>query len=387
MEPRFGHDFSKVRVHTDKRAVESARSVNALAYTVGRDIVFGEGQYAPGAVRGKRLLAHELTHIVQQDGSTGAGFKGLQVTSPADTSEREAERVSIAVLNNQQAHLNQFATPGFLARQISERQDDAIAEQAIEDKEEAAEVKTESDNEFELILPAAPGLPRPTSTRKPTSSHSAKGKKGSSYSVNVNLKLPSIGMPNRSLSTAQISKLAKDDTKTTAGLTKFSFKYKTEVSHAYLGKKHWVTSISVRLTQVNFRVYLTNENKPGSCADNDLLRHEMHHVADDKKNVANGEEVVRESLGGWPNAASPVNRSIITIKDLRKEITTLVDRRMWEINYNNWLDGTAWDTIDYPRMYSSCPGMKPANVVPSREAGYPSKPPVVFAPNLPKRHP
>lgn len=66
METRFGHDFSQVRVHTGKRAAESAQSVHALAYAVGRDIVFGEGQYAPQTSEGKRLLAHELTHVVQE---------------------------------------------------------------------------------------------------------------------------------------------------------------------------------------------------------------------------------------------------------------------------------------------------------------------------------
>jgi Domain of unknown function (DUF4157) len=66
MEPRFGHDFSQVRVHTDTQATDSARSLNALAYTVGRNIVFGSGQYAPATTTGQRLLAHELTHVVQQ---------------------------------------------------------------------------------------------------------------------------------------------------------------------------------------------------------------------------------------------------------------------------------------------------------------------------------
>lgn len=66
MEPRFGHDFSSVRIHADERAAESARSVNALAYTVGRDIVFGAGQYVPNLPAGQKLLAHELTHVVQQ---------------------------------------------------------------------------------------------------------------------------------------------------------------------------------------------------------------------------------------------------------------------------------------------------------------------------------
>src|SRR5215207_8793318 len=82
MEPRFGHDFSRVRVHTDAWAAESARAVDALAYTVGRDVVFGAGQHAPGTVAGTRLLAHELTHVVQQ----GEGHAGLQrqvVAAPA----------------------------------------------------------------------------------------------------------------------------------------------------------------------------------------------------------------------------------------------------------------------------------------------------------------
>jgi len=67
MEPCFGHDFGHVRVHTDAQAAESARAVNALAFTVGRDVVFGPGQYAPATQRGRALLAHELTHVVQQN--------------------------------------------------------------------------------------------------------------------------------------------------------------------------------------------------------------------------------------------------------------------------------------------------------------------------------
>jgi outer membrane protein OmpA-like peptidoglycan-associated protein len=66
MEQRFGHDFSRVRVHTDALAVESAGAVNALAYTVGEHVVFGHNQLAPHMPGGQRLLAHELTHVVQQ---------------------------------------------------------------------------------------------------------------------------------------------------------------------------------------------------------------------------------------------------------------------------------------------------------------------------------
>lgn len=68
-EPRFGHDFSTVRIHHDARAAESARAVNAQAFTTGNNIVFDAGRYSPGTETGKRLLAHELTHVVQQEGS------------------------------------------------------------------------------------------------------------------------------------------------------------------------------------------------------------------------------------------------------------------------------------------------------------------------------
>ena len=68
MESRFGHDFSQVRVHTDPAAAESARAVQARAYTVGNHMVFGAGEYQPHSIEGQRLLAHELTHTVQQAG-------------------------------------------------------------------------------------------------------------------------------------------------------------------------------------------------------------------------------------------------------------------------------------------------------------------------------
>lgn len=70
-EPRFGFDFSAVRVHADAHAQQSARQLHARAYTVGRDIVFGAGRYAPGTQAGQRLLAHELAHVVQQSAAGG----------------------------------------------------------------------------------------------------------------------------------------------------------------------------------------------------------------------------------------------------------------------------------------------------------------------------
>lgn len=75
MEQRFGYDFSSVRVHTGAAAETSARDVNAQAYTVGNNIVFGAGRFAPTTIDGQRLIAHELTHVVQQSGTNGNAIR------------------------------------------------------------------------------------------------------------------------------------------------------------------------------------------------------------------------------------------------------------------------------------------------------------------------
>lgn len=82
-EPRFGHDFSDVRVHTGDEAVRGARAAEARAYTIGRDIVFGAHEYAPGTAEGRRLLAHELTHVIQQDGGSGPDATLQRACGPA----------------------------------------------------------------------------------------------------------------------------------------------------------------------------------------------------------------------------------------------------------------------------------------------------------------
>jgi hypothetical protein len=89
MEPRFGHNLQNVRVHSDAKAGESAQAVNALAYTVGKDIVFGAGRYAPGTEKGQRLLAHELVHTIQQ-GKNDFGARSDSLTiqlQPAPVSQ------------------------------------------------------------------------------------------------------------------------------------------------------------------------------------------------------------------------------------------------------------------------------------------------------------
>jgi hypothetical protein len=97
MEPRFGHDFSKVRVHTDAKAAESARAVNARAYTVGRHVAFDTGHYTPSTPIGRQLLAHELVHVVQQDQAQSFG-----PLSPAgDTLENFAENAAGRIMNGE----------------------------------------------------------------------------------------------------------------------------------------------------------------------------------------------------------------------------------------------------------------------------------------------
>ena len=100
MEPRFNQDFSHVRVHTDAKAAESARAVNALAYTVGRDIVMKRDEYAPATDAGKRLLAHELVHVIQQGGNNR--LQKLQVGAAGDVYEQEADQVADQVVKMSQ---------------------------------------------------------------------------------------------------------------------------------------------------------------------------------------------------------------------------------------------------------------------------------------------
>jgi hypothetical protein len=92
-EPRFGQDFSRVRVHTNSLAAESAGSVGASAYAYGNHIVFGKNQFAPGTAKGRSVLAHELAHVTQAGDATPADGP-QRVSSPSDASESEAEAVA-----------------------------------------------------------------------------------------------------------------------------------------------------------------------------------------------------------------------------------------------------------------------------------------------------
>lgn len=114
---RFGHDFSNVRIHTNAEAARSAKAVNAAAYTVGNNIVFGDGQYAPETPQGHHLLAHELAHTMQQQAQTPqADTAGLRIASSRSPMEREAATAAAAASSGRPARIAMRGGPQ-LARQ------------------------------------------------------------------------------------------------------------------------------------------------------------------------------------------------------------------------------------------------------------------------------
>jgi hypothetical protein len=113
MEPRFGQDFSHVRIHTDAKAAESAQEVAARAYTVGSHVVMGRGEYSPDSVSGRFLLAHELAHVQQASGSTTTPTR---ISSPGDALERDADLRAASALQLGAAGATNQVGQGVLAR-------------------------------------------------------------------------------------------------------------------------------------------------------------------------------------------------------------------------------------------------------------------------------
>jgi hypothetical protein len=115
-ESRFGHDFSRVRVHADAQAAASAHDVQAAAYTVGQNLVFGAGQYAPETPAGRRLLAHELTHAAQQGAVSPS--PALAIGPAHDHHEREADQMSQTAANGTMRR-DVNSAPPVLQRQLT----------------------------------------------------------------------------------------------------------------------------------------------------------------------------------------------------------------------------------------------------------------------------
>ncbi len=118
-EPRFSADFGDVRVHSDARAAHIARSVNARAFTLGRDVVFGARQYSPGTSSGRKLLAHELTHVVQQNGGSYAKQKTAPFHIPQIINKTGKNYISkydrhktMTDSSNRKVKVTQYVIPG-----------------------------------------------------------------------------------------------------------------------------------------------------------------------------------------------------------------------------------------------------------------------------------
>jgi hypothetical protein len=146
MEARLGADFGDVRVHTDDRAHESARSVNAHAYTVGSDVVFQRDRYDPGSTEGRTVLAHELTHVIQQrngpvEGSPAVG--GVRVSDPSDRFEQEAASNAERAVAAQVRPAAPAAPGPAVQRQEAPDEEEQTAEGALAQRQEGPEEEEE----------------------------------------------------------------------------------------------------------------------------------------------------------------------------------------------------------------------------------------------------
>jgi len=110
MEPAFGRDFSRVRIHTGSNAARAAQNVGAAAYTAGEHIVFGAGHYAPHTARGAHVLAHELAHVAQREGNASTLSGSPSFAEASDPAEREAEHAAGRVLRGERARMTQVRT-------------------------------------------------------------------------------------------------------------------------------------------------------------------------------------------------------------------------------------------------------------------------------------
>ncbi len=155
MEARLGHDFGDVRVHDDSTAHESAKAVNAHAYTAGSNVVFQRDKYDPSSQDGRTMLAHELTHVVQQrsgpvDGTSAPG--GIKVSDPSDRFEREAaataERAMSAPVNAQAASVQRHATdagPVPIQREGADEEEEEPVQGAFVQRQEEEEQTEETE--------------------------------------------------------------------------------------------------------------------------------------------------------------------------------------------------------------------------------------------------
>jgi Domain of unknown function (DUF4157) len=161
MEPRFRHDFSRVRVHADPTAAKSAAALTALAYTFGNDVVFASGQYTPETNEGRHIIAHELTHTIQQGGSHP--HADSVISDPRDPSENEAQLAADAILKVPSSPRVLRSTPAFVACQADDRQTETPS--PLTDSDGVTE--TSDGSQFNTLATPAGLLSAPTTTTGP----------------------------------------------------------------------------------------------------------------------------------------------------------------------------------------------------------------------------
>jgi hypothetical protein len=156
----LGHDLSSVRVHTDAEADQLNRQLDARAFTTGRDVFFREGEYDPHSTDGQELIAHELTHVVQQGhGQVNRSGSGMNVNAPDDVHEQEADRVAKQVVGTtSQAGVQRQEEVEAKAVQRDDLEDElemkAVQRQDLEEEELEMKAVQRDDLEDELEMKA-----------------------------------------------------------------------------------------------------------------------------------------------------------------------------------------------------------------------------------------
>jgi hypothetical protein len=143
MEPALGADFSGVRVHADAGADALNQSLQARAFTTGQDVFFRQGAYNPGSSSGRELLAHELTHVVQQNGDEVR--TKLTVGQPGDRYEQEADRIARAVTQQEPDRLQKETEEGLIQRQAEEEEEEE--EGPVQAKAENSQIQRQGEEE------------------------------------------------------------------------------------------------------------------------------------------------------------------------------------------------------------------------------------------------
>jgi hypothetical protein len=167
MESRFGDDFSQVRIHSDSQASKAARALQAQAFTRGQDIFFATGQYQPDTPHGRQLLAHELTHTIQQRGRWPTSQARLVIDRPGDAYEREADHVAEMVLRQDHGQAVDSLAPAAGAPALQRQamvatEAPSITEaeaRALLDAEEQQDLAEVSPEETEALAGAEEGPP------------------------------------------------------------------------------------------------------------------------------------------------------------------------------------------------------------------------------------